>query len=140
MKSSFNSFANHIRTHGVKKKKKNKFYHTKTWEYLRRKIVKLFGNECMNCQKTGKVHVDHIKPKSKYPYLKYNAYNLQVLCPECNISKGDVVIKDYRTKKQIKMLDKLVKKTPKLKKLCERDSKEHFMERLKREEKKSRSE
>jgi len=43
------------------------------------------------CSRTDggtRYHVDHIKPKSKYPDLAYDKTNLQVLCEECNIGKG----------------------------------------------------
>lgn len=36
-----------------------------------------------------KMHVDHIKPKSKYPELMYLKSNLQILCASCNSSKSD---------------------------------------------------
>lgn len=56
------------------------------------------------------MHVDHIKPRSKYPKEELNPKNLQVLCPNCNYSKSNVVKNDYRTKKQIKLLNKSIEK------------------------------
>ena len=33
------------------------------------------------------VHVDHIKPRSKYPKLALVKSNLQVMCEDCNLGK-----------------------------------------------------
>ncbi|MCH7696168.1 MAG: HNH endonuclease [Proteobacteria bacterium] len=33
--------------------------------------------------------MDHIKPVSKYPELARDLNNLQVLCEDCNVSKGN---------------------------------------------------
>lgn len=47
--------------------------------------------------KDGKVmHVDHIKPKSLHPELKYELSNLQVLCEDCNIGKSNLDDTDWR--------------------------------------------
>lgn len=47
---------------------------------------------CAGCGKTiyqsRHAHVDHIKPKSKYPHLRYLISNLQILCSRCNMHKG----------------------------------------------------
>ena len=51
------------------------------------KILKksaLIKNEAMACYE-----LDHNKPKSKYPYLCTNFYNLQPSCSSCNRRKGD---------------------------------------------------
>jgi 5-methylcytosine-specific restriction endonuclease McrA len=42
------------------------------------------------------LHIDHIKPKSKYRHLAFDFENLQILCAECNIIKGDREEIDYR--------------------------------------------
>ena len=39
------------------------------------------------------IHVDHIKPRSKYPKLALDQSNLQPLCETCNLKKGDKVMK-----------------------------------------------
>lgn len=46
---------------------------------------------CAACGKNSKirVHVDHIKPRSRYPELRYLKTNLQILCDKCNIHKSD---------------------------------------------------
>lgn len=35
------------------------------------------------------MHVDHIKPRSLYPHLALDIANLQIMCNECNVSKGN---------------------------------------------------
>jgi 5-methylcytosine-specific restriction endonuclease McrA len=42
------------------------------------------------------IHVDHIKPKSKYPELALEYNNLQLLCEDCNLGKSNKYETDYR--------------------------------------------
>lgn len=42
------------------------------------------------------MHVDHIKPRSKYPHLAYDVNNLQVLCQDCNFGKSNHDETDWR--------------------------------------------
>jgi 5-methylcytosine-specific restriction endonuclease McrA len=42
------------------------------------------------------MHVDHIKPRSKYPALELAEDNLQVLCELCNIGKSNTNETDWR--------------------------------------------
>ena len=42
------------------------------------------------------LHVDHIKPRKKYPELALDPKNLQVLCNECNHGKGNWDETDWR--------------------------------------------
>lgn len=45
---------------------------------------------CLACGRkppTVVLHVDHIKPRSKYPELELEISNLQVLCEDCNLGK-----------------------------------------------------
>ena len=47
---------------------------------------------CMNCQQPISLkgsHIDHVKPLSRYPSLAIAPDNLQILCAECNTSKGN---------------------------------------------------
>ncbi len=60
---------------------------------LRYKILERDKGTCQCCgrsyQNSGvKVHVDHIKPVSKYPELAKEESNLQVLCADCNHAKA----------------------------------------------------
>lgn len=76
------------------------FYMSRPWRRLKKAIIRLYGPFCMRCKTKGIVHVDHIKPRSKNPSLELNPWNLQVLCSQCNQSKGNVTKKDYRSKNQ----------------------------------------
>lgn len=67
------------------------FYRTTQWLRLRTKAFERYGNKCACCgatPDTGAIlHVDHIKPRSKYPQLALELTNLQILCEACNIGK-----------------------------------------------------
>ena len=73
------------------------FYKTREWLELRYKVLKTYGRKCMCCgTTTGQMHVDHIKPRSKYPELSLIFTNLQVLCHDCNIGKSNKDQTDWR--------------------------------------------
>jgi len=42
------------------------------------------------------LHVDHIKPRSKYPELSLTFSNLQILCEDCNFGKSNIDQTDWR--------------------------------------------
>lgn len=66
-----------------------KFFLSEGWRQLRYMAFKIHGRKCLVCSSTENVlHVDHIKPRSKYPELEYDIKNLQVLCEDCNLGKG----------------------------------------------------
>ena len=44
------------------------------------------------------MHVDHIKPMSLHPELKYKFDNLQILCKDCDLAKSNTDETDYRGK------------------------------------------
>ena len=76
---------------------KKEFYLSQKWRGLRNETLKVYGRKCMKCGTTeGRIHVDHIKPKSKYPELCFEFDNLQILCEDCNNTKGNVDETDYR--------------------------------------------
>jgi 5-methylcytosine-specific restriction endonuclease McrA len=85
-----------------KKKKPHKAHHLnmRIWKPIRKVIIEKYGTTCMRCKVNPSLardaHVDHIKPKSKYPDLKYDKSNLQILCKKCNFEKGNVSETDYR--------------------------------------------
>jgi 5-methylcytosine-specific restriction endonuclease McrA len=70
------------------------------WRSLRMKVLKNLGRKCSCCgatPETGSVmHVDHIKPRRKYPELALEESNLQVLCEDCNHGKGNWDETDWR--------------------------------------------
>ena len=73
------------------------FYDTIQWQKLRYKAIKLYGKTCHCCGATNvEIHVDHIKPRSKYPELELEINNLQILCRACNLGKGNTDVIDWR--------------------------------------------
>ena len=47
------------------------------------------------------MHVDHIKPRLRYPELALDMNNLQVLCAICNHGKGGFDETDWRDEPRI---------------------------------------
>lgn len=79
------------------KKKGPTFYESDDWRRLRYFVLKRDGRVCRACGATnGMLHVDHIKPRSKYPELELDPNNLQVLCGPCNKGKGAWDETDFR--------------------------------------------
>lgn len=77
------------------------FFNSSDWLRLRVNVLEKYGSSCMMCGRNYrddrvKIHVDHIKPRSKYPELALSLDNLQVLCQDCNIGKGNRYETDYR--------------------------------------------
>lgn len=92
---------------GRNKKRKQKlvynpdFYNSAEWRKLRARVLEKYECRCMMCGRSPKdhgivVHVDHIKPRSKYPELALEFSNLQILCEDCNMGKGNRYDTDYR--------------------------------------------
>lgn len=81
------------------------------WRKMKAICYSFYERRCMKCGYVGhELHVDHIKPKSKYPELKYDIKNLQILCKLCNVKKSNTDETDYRTDDDIaSMLDYLDK-------------------------------
>ena len=96
----------------AKKRKKNKkdrfknkpikgFYGSEEWRKLRYRVLRKYSATCMCCGRNYRkhgviIHVDHIKPRSKFPHLELCFDNLQVLCEDCNIGKGARDDTDWR--------------------------------------------
>jgi len=77
------------------------FYESTAWKRVRYKA--LFSNNgcCELCGRSKRdngvvLHVDHIKPRSKFPSLGLVESNLQVLCGDCNIGKVNLDEVDWR--------------------------------------------
>lgn len=65
------------------------FYTSRAWLSLRYKVIMKYGRMCAICKAMNvEIHVDHIKPRSKFPHLELDINNLQVLCKDCNLGKG----------------------------------------------------
>jgi len=66
------------------------FYTSREWKSLRYKFLRKYESKCMLCLSREKsLHVDHIKPRSKYPKLELDINNLQILCSDCNMGKSN---------------------------------------------------
>ena len=78
----------------------NEFLESYAWRKLRLQVIEAYGRKCMCCGNTPEngaiIHVDHIKPRKKYPELALEFDNLQVLCHECNHGKGNWNETDFR--------------------------------------------
>lgn len=76
------------------------FYDSKSWLKVRYHRLVMSRGCCECCGQGGSpdnpLHVDHIKPRSKYPEIALTVSNLQVLCQDCNIGKGDWDETDWR--------------------------------------------
>lgn len=76
------------------------FYASEEWRRLRFKVLKTANGVCMLCGRGRPhgvvLHVDHIKPRSKHPELELIFENLQVLCEDCNLGKGNRDDTDWR--------------------------------------------
>jgi len=87
------------------------FYDTLDWQWLKTKILRLYGTKCMKCSITNvEMHVDHIKPRSKHIELQLSPSNLQVLCRSCNLEKSNIDENDYRTDVDKLKLSKFLQK------------------------------
>ena len=83
-------------------RKNETFYQSKEWREVRYKAFKLHGRKCLCCGESPPntvLHVDHIKPRSKYPELELDINNLQILCKDCNLGKSNYDCIDYRLNK-----------------------------------------
>lgn len=97
-KTNYNFSETFKYTPGMKKG----FYQTREWRELRHKAISAsIDQKCVICgagrnDKTidGRrviIHVDHIKPRSKFPSLELSLDNLQILCEDCNLGKGSSI-------------------------------------------------
>ena len=81
-------------------RKRSSFYDSRQWRELRYEALLKYGRKCSCCGiEAGlgvPLHVDHIKPRSKYPDLALDINNLQVLCEMCNLGKGAWDETDFR--------------------------------------------
>lgn len=79
---------------------RDEFYESREWKELRYRALEYYGGRCMVCGRMAKhgsvIHVDHIKPRSRFPELQLEFSNLQVLCGDCNLGKGNQYVTDWR--------------------------------------------
>lgn len=82
--ASTKQFRNHLRKINLRSNENKE-----RWLALRYQAFKRYGRKCALCNATNaELHIDHIKPKAKYPELTFDINNLQVLCKDCNYGKG----------------------------------------------------
>jgi 5-methylcytosine-specific restriction endonuclease McrA len=83
------------------KREYSKFFESTPWRQLRYLALKNTEGSCQCCGAKAsdgvQIHVDHIFPRSRYPHLELSLDNIQVLCSDCNIGKGDWGTDDWRT-------------------------------------------
>jgi 5-methylcytosine-specific restriction endonuclease McrA len=76
------------------------FYATRAWRELRYLALVNNGGICQCCGARAsdgvRIHVDHIKPRYKFPKLALELTNLQILCDDCNYGKGAWDSTDWR--------------------------------------------
>jgi 5-methylcytosine-specific restriction endonuclease McrA len=70
------------------------FYGSLGWRKARYMTLKRHGRQCACCRRTPEqhrvaLHVDHIVPRSKDRRKELTLSNLQVLCEDCNLGKGN---------------------------------------------------
>ena len=92
---------NELKANRLKKLYGDTFYTTPEWIALKTATVKRYGAVCMKCGAIPRppgllIHVDHIKPRSRFPELELDPENLQILCGPCNEEKSNVHFTDYR--------------------------------------------
>ena len=75
------------------------FYDSPEWRSIRYLVLRERGRKCEACgSQKQPMHVDHIKPRSKYTELELVKNNLQVLCADCNLGKSNKFEDDWRSK------------------------------------------
>lgn len=70
------------------------FYDSNKWQRLRYQVLLESDGRCKLCGRSTRdhgviMHVDHIKPRSRFPNLSMVKSNLQVLCEDCNRGKAN---------------------------------------------------
>ena len=78
------------------------FYSSQAWRELRYQVLDRDNHRCACCGASPAhdpnivLHVDHIKPRSKYPELAWDINNLQILCAACNLGKSNLSQRQWR--------------------------------------------
>lgn len=85
----------------VSKLDNDDFYMSREWRSIRVRVLERYECKCMMCGRSPRehsivIHVDHIKPRSKYPELSLDFDNLQLLCEDCNLGKSNKYETDWR--------------------------------------------
>lgn len=60
---------------------------------VRQALASMYMNKCCYCESNimpvAKEHIEHRKPKKKFPKSTFDWNNLHLACPRCNESKGE---------------------------------------------------
>jgi 5-methylcytosine-specific restriction endonuclease McrA len=77
------------------------FYDSPEWLRLRYFALSQSGGVCEACKRRPTIdnplHCDHILPRSHFSELELDADNVQILCRECNLGKGNHDLTDWRS-------------------------------------------
>jgi len=96
LRNRFQKLIHYNLTRPLNIRPKHWLYDSKQWRELRYKTLRKYGFRCMACKTSeSELHVDHIKPHSKYPELAFIESNLQVLCKDCNLGKSNIYEDDF---------------------------------------------
>jgi len=76
-----------------KRKPKQSFYDRYQQDDIRKAIHKMYNGLCCYCETrvkpSGYEHIEHRKPKKKFPESTFDWENLHLACPRCNVKKSD---------------------------------------------------
>ena len=64
-----------------------KDYRSPRWRAYRRRVLFRDRYRCRACGRTGRLEVDHVKPRREHPERAWDISNLQALCRGCHIAK-----------------------------------------------------
>lgn len=100
-KSNKNQGKRKVKRQRINRQDDDQFYLSREWRELRVRVLEKYECKCMMCGRSPKIHgivihVDHIKPRSKYPELSLVFENLQILCDDCNLGKSNRYETDWR--------------------------------------------
>lgn len=88
------------------------FYASDAWRVARFSALRENDGCCELCGRSKRkhgvvLHVDHIRPRSKFPALALDKSNLQILCEDCNMGKGNSDDTDWRGQMTLEQLHDL---------------------------------
>lgn len=94
MQCSRNCYGLYCFQHKPRKAIKQKGKHTIEYEEWRDNVAipyldATYGHSCVHCGATGKLDVDHIKPRGSHYNLRMVLSNVQYLCRNCHRAKTD---------------------------------------------------
>jgi len=91
-----------LKNNYISKTSSEEFYASKEWKELRFIALRMAEGTCELCGAKASdgvsLHVDHIKPRSKFPEFELDLENLQILCSDCNMGKSNYDNTDFRNR------------------------------------------